>query len=222
MFFSALVNFFNSKRNILSVFITLFLIVAFYTFFLEIATPQQQYVLFFETLYVNLPTLLFYLISFNYILSEGVVRFYKINLDQNVFNRSIYSGLVVSWLVISTLVGLLFFTVYYPQSNLSFNASLLKFLFFVYYQLFQCIFCFTILSIIRSIWTPFVVVFYIMSESTIIALLKSSGLNILAKFLPFQLFRDLIDFKYSEYSFVTLIYLLMLFSITYKFNYKKT
>ena len=221
MLYREFVVFLSSRRNIVSLCLTLLFITTCYGIFLQMASDEQRIKVFFESFYVNVPTLVFYLIYFKTILQNGSLRFFAINLIPTVFRLLLYFKIIVVWLVCTFSVGTLYFIFYLPLSNISNSTAILKFLYFSYFQLFECSLCFVLMSLFKSTWTIFGVIFYAMSENTVMIILKSKGFELAQHTFPFQSFKNIIEGNNSIFNIVSLLYLSLLFWAIYNLNYKK-
>lgn len=221
MLYKEFVVFFCSLRNIMSLCLTLFFIVILYSIFYQMASDRQRIAVFFESFYVNIPTLVFYLIYFKGFVNNGVLRFNAINLERGVFWRHLSVKIIVAWLICILSVGTLYFIFYLPYGSITTRTAVFKFLYFTYFQLFECSLCFVLVSLFRNTWILFVVILYAMSENTLIIILESKGLDFARYTLPFQTFKNIIEFNNSPLNMLSFLYLALLIWAVFNLKYRK-
>lgn len=221
MIYREFIVFFCSFRNIRSLFLTLLSVVILYTIFLQMASDEQRIIVFFESFYVNVPTLVFYLIYFKDILKNGVLRFNAINLERSTFWRYLLVKIVVAWLVCVISVGALYFILYLPYGKITTSTAILKFLYYTYFQLFECLFCFVLLSLFKNTWIIFAIILYAMSENSLILILESKGLEFARNIFPFQTFKNIIEFNNSPFNIFSFLYLAILIWAVFNLKYRR-
>lgn len=214
--------FFTSKKNILSLLITISLIISLYILYLETSSSKNIKTHFFGAGFLTIPLLSFYLFYFNNLFRNNYFRFLNLNISKINFFKLIINQI----LFLSVLITILILTIYFSINYIYFKEIILNnlvfknILFLFFLNLFLCLLSFFINSNTTSFWAFFGVIFYFLFEDLFVLFLKKNSI-LIYDFLPQQNFINVFKSENLNFFFIIpLIYFIILSLLIFKKNYK--
>ena len=214
--------FFISKRNILSLLITIVTIVLLYILYLKTSHSKNIVNHFFGAGFVTIPILSFYLFYFNNLFRNNYFRFLNINVSKISF----FNYLLNLVLFLSALVTIFCVLIYITLNFIYFNHNIFSFLFLkniIYlfiFNFFLSSLSFLINSYTTNFWIFLGTIFYFLFEDMLVLYLKQNEINF-SDFLPQQNFINIfLDSGLQKTFLLPFIYIALIITLIYKKNYR--
>lgn len=214
--------FFISKKNILSLLITIIAIVLLYILYLETSHSRNIINHFFGAGFVTIPILSFYLFYFNNLFRNNYFRFLNLNVSKISFFKYIMNSVLFLSILI-TIFCVLIYTIlnFIYFKNIAFNFLLLKNIIYLFIlNVFLSSLSFLINSYTTNFWMFLGTIFYFLFEDMLVLYLNQNEIN-LSNFLPQQNFLNIfLDSELQNTFLIPFIYITFLIVLIYKKNYR--